>query len=48
MVEIEKMGKPAVPIVSGRFEEDAIASARAFAMSDLHLADSGFLYSPQS
>jgi hypothetical protein len=35
MVEIEKMGKPAVPIVSGRFEEDAIASARAFAMPDL-------------
>ncbi len=47
MIEIEKMGKPAVTIVSGRFEEDAIASARAF-MSDLHLADSGFLYSPQS
>ncbi|MDH3600713.1 MAG: hypothetical protein OEU26_13855 [Candidatus Tectomicrobia bacterium] len=35
MIEIEKMGKPAVPIVSGRFEEDAIASARAFAMPDL-------------
>jgi hypothetical protein len=35
MVEIEKMGKPAVPIVSGRFEEDALASARAFAMPDL-------------
>ncbi|MCH8311153.1 MAG: hypothetical protein IIB17_11750, partial [Chloroflexi bacterium] len=35
MIEIEKMGKPAVPIVSGRFELDAIASARAFAMPDL-------------
>ena len=35
MVEIEKMGKPAVPIVSGRFEGDAIASSRAFAMPDL-------------
>ncbi|MGQ4810089.1 hypothetical protein NKDENANG_03535 [Candidatus Entotheonellaceae bacterium PAL068K] len=35
MIEIEKMGKPAVPIVSGRFAEDAIASARAFAMPDL-------------
>ncbi len=35
MIEIEKMGKPAVPIVSGRFEEDAIASARTFAMPDL-------------
>ena len=35
MIEIEKMGKPAVPIVSGRFEDDAIASSRAFAMPDL-------------
>ena len=35
MIEIEKMGKPGVPIVSGRFEGDAIASARAFAMPDL-------------
>ena len=35
MIEIEKMGKPAVPIVSGRFESDAIASARAFAMPEL-------------
>ena len=26
MIEVEKMGKPAVPIVSGRFEGDAIAS----------------------
>ena len=29
MIQIEKMGKPAIPIVSGRFEEDAIASSRA-------------------
>ena len=35
MVEIEKMGKPAIPIVSGRFEGDAVASSRAFAMPDL-------------
>ena len=35
MIEIEKMGKPAVPIVSGRFEGDAISSSRAFAMPDL-------------
>ena len=35
MIEVEKMGKPAVPIVSGRFEGDAIASARAFGMPDL-------------
>ena len=35
MVEIEKMGKPAVPIVSGRFEGDAVASSRAFAMPGL-------------
>lgn len=35
MIEIEKMGKPAVPIVSGRFEGDAIASSRAFAMPEL-------------
>ena len=35
MIEIEKMGKPAVPIVSGRFEGDAVASSRAFAMPDL-------------
>ena len=25
MIEVEKMGKPGVPIVSGRFEGDAIA-----------------------
>lgn len=35
MIEIEKMGKPAVPIVSGRFEGDAVASSRAFGMPDL-------------
>ena len=35
MIEIEKMGKPAVPIVSGRFEDDAIASSRTFGMPDL-------------
>ncbi|SVB85796.1 uncharacterized protein METZ01_LOCUS238650, partial [marine metagenome] len=35
MIEIEKMGKPAVPIVSGRFEDDALASSRAFGMPDL-------------
>jgi hypothetical protein len=35
MIEIEKMGKPAVPIISGRFEGDAIASSRAFGMPGL-------------
>ena len=35
MIEIEKMGKPGVPIVSGRFEGDAIASSRAFGMPEL-------------
>ena len=35
MIEIEKVGKPAVPIVSGRFEDDAIASSRAFGMPGL-------------
>lgn len=35
MIEIEKMGKPAVLIVSGRFEGDAIASARAFGIPDV-------------
>ena len=35
MIEVENMGKPAVPIVSGRFEGDAIASARAFGMPGL-------------
>ncbi len=32
MIELENMGKPAVPIISGRFEGDAIASSRAFGM----------------
>jgi len=35
MIEVEKMGKPAIPIVSGRFEGDAVASSRAFGMPDL-------------
>ena len=35
MIEIEKTGVPAVPIVSGRFVEDAVASSRAFGMPDL-------------
>ena len=35
MIEVEKMGKPAVPIISGRFEGDAIASSRTFAMPTL-------------
>ncbi|MEE8363703.1 MAG: hypothetical protein V3S18_06505, partial [Dehalococcoidia bacterium] len=35
MIEVEKMGKPAVPIVSGRFDEDAVASSRAFGMPEL-------------
>lgn len=35
MIEVERMGKPGVPIVSGRFEGDAIASSRAFGMPDL-------------
>ena len=37
MIEIEKMGKPGVPIVSGRFEGDAIASSRAFGMPELQV-----------
>jgi len=32
MIQLENMGKPAVPIISGRFEGDAIASSRAFGM----------------
>jgi len=32
MIQLESMGKPAVPIISGRFEGDAIASSRAFGM----------------
>ena len=35
MIEIERMGVPAVPIISGRFEGDAIASSRAFGMPGL-------------
>ena len=35
MIEVERMGRPAVPLVSGRFEGDAIASARAFGMPGL-------------
>ena len=35
MIEVERMGKPAVPIISGRFEGDAIASSRAFGMPTL-------------
>ena len=35
MIEVEKMGRPAVPIISGRFEGDAIASSRAFGMPGL-------------
>ncbi len=35
MIEVEKMGKPAAPIISGRFEGDAIASSRAFGMPEL-------------
>ena len=35
MIEVEKMGRPAVPLVSGRFEGDAVASSRAFGMPGL-------------
>ena len=35
MIEIEKAGVPAIPIVSGRFNDDAVASSRAFGMPDL-------------
>jgi hypothetical protein len=35
MIELEKMGRPAVAIVSGRFDKDAAASSRAFGMPDL-------------
>ena len=35
MIEVERMGVPAVPIISGRFEGDAIASSRAFGMPAL-------------
>ena len=35
MVEAEKLGVPAIPLISGRFEGDAIASSRAFGMPEL-------------
>ena len=35
MIVVEKMGKPGVAIVSGRFDSDAVASSRAFGMPDL-------------
>ena len=35
MIEIESMGVPAVPIISGRFEGDAIASSRTYGMPEL-------------
>ena len=35
MIEIEKTGVPAVPIVSGRFVDDAVASSRTFGMPSL-------------
>src|SRR3970040_1985007 len=35
MIEVEKTGKPAIPIVSGRFAGDAVASSRAFGIPDL-------------
>ena len=35
MIEVEKLGKPGVAIVSGRFENDAVASSRAFGMPDI-------------
>lgn len=35
MIVVEKMGKPGVAIVSGRFDSDAAASSRAFGMPDL-------------
>ena len=35
MIELEKMGRPSVAIVSGRFDKDAVASSRAFGMPDL-------------
>jgi len=35
MIVVEKMGKPSVAIVSGRFDSDAVASSRAFGMPDL-------------
>ena len=35
MVEAEKLGVPSIPLISGRFEGDAIASSRAFGMPEL-------------
>ena len=35
MIEAEKLGVPAIPLISGRFEGDAIASSRAFGMPEL-------------
>ena len=35
MIEVEKLGKPAVALVSGRFDDDAVASSRAFGMPDV-------------
>ena len=35
MIQIESLGIPAVPIISGRFEGDAVASSRAFGMPGL-------------
>jgi hypothetical protein len=44
MIEIEKTGKPAVPIVSGRFVDDAAASSRAFGMPDLQWVEVPRIY----
>ena len=35
MIQIESLGIPAVPIISGRYEGDAVASSRAFGMPGL-------------
>ena len=44
MVEIEKQGTPTVLIVSGRFEHDAKASARAFAMPEVRYVVVPWIY----
>jgi len=44
LVEIEKKGTPAVLIVSGRFEQDLKASARAFAMPDVRYVVVPWIY----
>ena len=44
MVEIEKQGTPTVLIVSGRFEHDARASARAFAMPGIRYVVVPWIY----